>query len=241
MRGHFSVKLTLTAAMAVVMVFSSLTRARGADEAPDARELLKAARLTQGAQELRLIGSLRVGSKEQPFRLVLDQGAIHYEFLDNGDMITLRLGEKTSTLEEKRGGKTGKVTAARFDDPVRGTDIRYEDIAMRFLYWTDAKVIGSGTISGMSCWQVEVRPPSKNESQYSRVVLWIGKKEGALMKAESFDANNNWARRFAVRNTMKRDGSWLLKQMRIESADGRKSDPQPTYLEIDDLEERLKK
>jgi hypothetical protein len=231
----FSVKLPLTAVAWIAAFFLSAGSLCAA-EPPDARELLRMARLTQGEQDLRLIGQLRVGAAKQPFRLVLEKGAIRYEFLDNGDAITLRLGEKGSTLEEKRGGKTAKVTPARFDDPVRGTDIRYEDIALRFLYWTDAKVIGDDMISARSCWKVEVRPPAKAESQYKRVVLWIGKQDGALMKAESFDANDNWARRFVVRSVMKREGFWLLKQMRIESANGRKSDPQPTYLEIDDLE-----
>ncbi len=231
----FSVKLPLVVALWVIAFFSSAGVVSAA-EPPDAKELLRMARMTQGAQEWKLLGQLRLGSAKQPFRLVLDKGAIRYEFLDNNDAIILRLGDKTSTLEERKGGKAGKVVPARFDDPVRGTDISYEDLAMRFLYWNDAKVIGDGTISAHSCWQVEVRPPSKGDSQYSRVVLWIGKEDGAMMKAESFDANNAWARRFVVRSVMKREGYWLLKQMRIESAAGRKSDPQPTYLEIDDVE-----
>lgn len=211
------------------------------EETPDARELLRMARMTQGTQEWRLLGQVRVGSTKQPIRLVLDKGEIRYEFLDNGDSISLKLGEKGSTLEEKRGGKQAKVSPARFDAQVRGTDIRYEDLALRFLYWTDAKVVGDGLLSSHSCWKVEVRPPAKGESLYSRVVLWIGKDDGALMKAESFDANDKWARRFLVTGVMKRNGYWLLQQMRVESADGRFSDPQPTYLEIKDVEKEPEK
>jgi hypothetical protein len=202
---------------------------------PEARDLLRTARLNEGARGWKLRGNLRVGSKKQPFRLISDKNAIHYEFLDSGDTITLRPGEKSSTLEE-RGGKTSEVTAVEFGDSVRGTDIRYEDLALRFLYWSDAKVVGGDTMFATSCWKVEVRPPSKGESQYSRVVLWIGKELGALMKAEGFDQNDQCARRFVVRTVMKRQGVWLLKDMRIESADGRRSDPQPTYIEIDDVE-----
>lgn len=224
------VKSILTA-----LAFSLASATAADDPAPDAHELLRNARITQSAQVWKLRGQLRVGSKATPFRLVLDKGAIRYEFGDTGDSITLRLSEKGSTLEEKKGGKTAKVTLAKFDAPVRDTDISYEDLALRFLYWNDAKIAGGDIILTHKCWKVEVLPPP-GESQYTRVMLWIGRDDGALMKAESFDSRGNWVRKFTVRSVMKRDGYWLLKQMRIEHSTGRKEDPNPTYLEIDDVE-----
>lgn len=208
---------------------------RADDPPPDARDLLKSVRIAQSAQDWKLTGRLRTGNRKHPFRLDLEKGAIRYEFIDTGDTITLRLGEKGSTLEETKGGKTGRITAAKFDAPVRDTQISYEDLALRFLYWTDATVTGSGLIAAHSCWKVEVRPPNRKESQYNRVMLWIGKDDGALMKAESYDDAGKWARRFTVIGVMKRDGYWLLKQMRIESA-ARASTSSPTYLEIEDVE-----
>ena len=210
--------------------------ARADDPPPTAQELLKSVRIAQSSQDWKLTGRIRVGSKKIPFRLALEKGAIRYEFTDTGNIITLRLGEKSSTLEETKGGKTGRVTPAKFDAPVHDTDISYEDLAMRFLYWSDANVLGTGMISANSCWKVEVRPANVNDSQYARVVLWIGRDDKALMKAESYDASGKWARRFTVTSVMKRDGYWLLKQMRIESAHGRSVDPKPTYLEIEDVE-----
>lgn len=207
-----------------------------AEEAPDPVELLKSVRIAQSQQDWKLTGRLRSGREKIPFRLLLAGGAIRYEFTGTGDSLTLRLGEKSSTLEESKGGKTGRVSTARFDEPVHGTDITYEDLALRFLYWKDAAVAGSDIISAHRCWKVEVRPPGRGESQYSRVMLWIGRDDGALMKAESYDAAGKWMRRFTVTSVMKRDGFWLLKQMRIESAAGRSSDPVPTYLEIEDAE-----
>src|SRR4029077_17583456 len=129
-----------------------------------------------------------------------------------------------------------RVTAAKFDTPVHGTDISYEDLALRFLYWSDASVAGTDLIAAHRCWKVEVRPASANDSQYARVMLWIGREDGALMKAESYDASGKWVRRFTVTSVMKREGYWMLKQMRIESAHGRSVDPKPTYLEIEEVE-----
>jgi len=208
---------------------------RADDPPPNARELLKSVRVAQSAQNWKLSGRLRVGSRKLPFRLTLESGVIRYEFPDTGDTITLRLSEKSSTLEETRGGKTARVTAAKFDAPVRDTHISYEDLALRFLYWTDATVTGSDMIAAHRCWKVEVHPPTRKDSQYNRVMLWIGKDDGALMKAESYDDAGKWARRFTVIGVMKREGYWLLRQMRIESA-ARASTSSPTYLEIEDVE-----
>ena len=96
----------------------SLVSATAADDPPaDARELLRNARITQSSQVWTLRGKLRVGSKESPFRLILDKGSIRYEFTDTGDSITLRLSEKSSILEEKKGGKTAKVTRTQKIEP----------------------------------------------------------------------------------------------------------------------------
>ena len=228
------VKSILAAACAAfTLVFASGVRA---DDPPPAQELLKSVRIAQSSQDWKLTGRIRTGSKKIPFKLTLEKGAIRYQFTDNGDLLTLRLGEKTSTLEETKGGKTARITGAKLGQPVHDTEISYEDLSLRFLYWSDANVLGTDMISANRCWKVEARPASATDSQYARVVLWIGRDDKALMKAESYDASGKWTRRFTVTGVMKRDGYWLLKQMRIESAHGRSVDPKPTYLEIEDVE-----
>jgi Outer membrane lipoprotein-sorting protein len=219
---------------AACLVFAPIVRAE--DPPPSAKDLLKSVRIAQSSQDWKLTGRIRTGGRKTPFRLTLEKGAIHYEFTDNKDTLTLRLGEKNSTLEETKGGKTARVPAAKFDAPVHGTEISYEDLALRFLYWPDANVLGTDMIAAHRCWKVEARPAAANDSQYARVVLWIGREDGALMKAESYDAAGRWVRRFTVTSVMKREGYWLLKQMRIESSKGRSADPMPTYLEIEDAE-----
>lgn len=230
---QFCVKSILAAAFLTLALAPSI---RADDPPPSAKDLLKSVRIAQSSQDWKLTGRIREGSKKIPFHLALEKSAIRYEFTDNGDTLTLRLGEKSSTLEETKGGRTGRVSAAKFDAPVHGTDISYEDLALRFLYWSDANVLGTGMISANSCWKVEARPANANDSQYARVVLWIGQKDRSLMKAESYDASGKWVRRFTVTSVMKREGYWMLKQMRIENAKGRSADPMPTYLEIEDVE-----
>ncbi len=228
--------LRVKSILAAAFFSFALTSTLRAEDPPSAQELLKSVRIAQSSQDWKLTGRIRTGSTKIPFRLNLEKGSIRYEFTDNGDILTLRLGEKSSTLEETKGGKTGRVTPAKFDAPVHDTDISYEDLALRFIYWRDASVVGSDMISAHRCWKVEARPANDKDSQYARVMLWIGREDGALMKAESYDATGKWVRRFTVTSVMKREGYWMLKQMRIESSHGRSVDPKPTYLEIEEVE-----
>src|SRR5437868_6917335 len=98
---------------------------RADDPPPSAKDLLKSVRIAQSSQDWKLTGRIRTGSKKTPFRLALERGTIRYDFTDNGDALTLRLGEKSSTLEETKGGKTARVPAAKYDAPVHGTEISY--------------------------------------------------------------------------------------------------------------------
>ncbi len=219
------------AALAVIFV-SSVSFA--ADK-PDARELLKDARVAQGNANLKFTGHLRVGagSKKIPFILTISNGVVCYEFQDTKDTITLRLGEKESKLEQTTGGKTERITAAKFDDAVRNTSITYEDLAMRFLYWPDAKVVDSDAILTLDSWEVEIRPPAGTATQYSRVNAWFSKANNAMMKMEAYDAAGKVMRTFTARSAMKRDGDYFLKQMEIVGPDGKKRNA--TYLELEDL------
>jgi hypothetical protein len=229
MSTPFSVKSRLT--LFLVLVF--LAFAHSAD-APDARDLLRAARAAQANVDWKFTGHLRVGagSKKTPFILTISKGIVRYEFLDTKDTITLRMGEKDTRLEETKGGKTERVTTAKFDDPVRDTSITYEDLAMRFLYWPDAKVVDSYAIVGQSSWEVDIMPPAGTSSQYTKVKAWFSKADNVLMKMQGFDAAGKVLREFTVRSGMKREGSWYLKTMEIVGPGGKR---RATMFELDDL------
>jgi hypothetical protein len=216
---------TLVAALLCSVTFAA--------EKPDARELLKQARAAQGNVDWKFTGNLRVGagSKKIPFILSISNGVVRYEFQDTKDTITLRLGEKESKLEQTTGGKTERISAAKFDDPVRDTSITYEDLAMRFLYWPDAKVVDDAAILTRDSWEVEIRPPAGTVTQYSRVNAWFSKADSAMMKMEAFDAAGKSVRKFTARSAMKRDGFWYLKTMEIVGPGGMKK---ATYLELED-------
>ena len=206
-------------------------------DAPDPRQILNAVRINQAAQNRALRGSLRTGGRTIPFRLVSSTGSIRYEFTDPTLTLQLRLGPKDSRLEEVTKGSVEKVTPAHYDTRVRDTGITYEDLSLHFLYWQNAAMAGEQTMVLQKCWIVRVEPNAPGDSQYSKVLLWIGKNNGALMQAEAYDRAGKLLRRFKVISGQKTDeGLWILKEMRIESMSGSAADRAPTYLEIDGVD-----
>ncbi|MDP9291787.1 MAG: outer membrane lipoprotein-sorting protein [Verrucomicrobiota bacterium] len=201
------------------------------ETAPDAREILETARLGQTVQHRVLVGQLRNDDRIAPFRLVLNGSEIHYEFSEPDEALILKLGENQSRLDIERGGKRAPVS--HFDEKVRGSDITYEDLALRFLYWPVAKVEGDQVILTRRCWKLRLEPGSV-QSQYGMVILWVEKQSGALLRADCYDRAGNFSKRFEVRSVQKIDGGWLLKRMSISQMEnGRAVDKSPTYLEIE--------
>lgn len=225
----FHVKLRiLTAATALCLSgFAS-----GA-EAPDARDILKSVRAAQTAQQQSLTGKVRSGWKSVPFKLTMSGNTVRWEFSNPPETLQLRLGDRDLQFEEIGKGGAQAISPTRFDDKVRGTDISYEDLSLRFLYWTNATVEGDATMLMNKCWVVRVEPPSKNASQYSKVKLWITQNNGALMQAEAYGHDGTLVRRFKVISGQKTsDGLWMLKQMRIEQMTAG-ADKTPSYLEVE--------
>jgi Outer membrane lipoprotein-sorting protein len=199
---------------------------------PSAREILASVRLQQAGQQIDLQGQLRENEKVIPFHLTQTGPVIRYTFSNPSETLQLRLGDDDSRLEEVTRAGVEKVSPAQFDQKVRGTGVSYEDLALKFLYWQNARVTGEDSIRTRKCWKLELKAPSR-QSQYSNVFLWVDKSGGALMRMEGYDSNGQLAKRFEVVSAQKIEGRWFLKQMRIEEIQPGTGKVQTrTYLEI---------
>jgi hypothetical protein len=199
---------------------------------PSAKEILSTVRLQQAQQQLELEGQLREDQTVVPFRFTQTGPVIRYSFSKPDEALQLRLGDNDSRLEMVTSEGVEKVAPAQFDHKIRGTAVTYEDLALRFLYWPDAKVIGDDTIQLVDCWRLELRAPPR-QSQYPTVRLWVQKDGPAIMKVEGYDSSGKLAKRFTVVSGQKIEGRWFLKQMRIEEfVPGTSKVKTRTYLEI---------
>jgi hypothetical protein len=186
-----------------------------AQPVPSARDILESVRLRQAQQQIDLHGQLRQDEIHVPFELKQNGSTVRYIFTNPDESLQLQLGEKDSRLEQVSSEGVEKVRPAQFDQKIRGTDLTYEDLALKFLYWPDGQVLGNETIRSRYCWKLELRPPSP-QSQYSRMILWVDKSSGALMRMEGYDSKGQLAKRFEVVSAQKIEDRWFLKQMRIE-------------------------
>src|ERR1700730_8249091 len=167
----------------------------GAEPAPSARDILESARMGQTQQQIDLHGQLRQNEIVVPFQLIQSGSVVRYIFSNPDESLQLQLGEKDSRLDEL--SRDGVKKVAQFDRKIRGTDVTYEDISLKFIYWPDVDLQGADTIRTRKCWKLRLHAPS-HESQYSSVILWIDKASGALMRMEGYDWKGELAKHFEV-------------------------------------------
>jgi Outer membrane lipoprotein-sorting protein len=198
---------------------------------PSAREILDSVRMLEARQQIDLQGQLRQDNIVIPFRLIQNGPIIRYAFSSPDEILQLRLGENSSRLDLVTDTGTERF-AGKLNQKIRGTGITYEDLALKFLYWPNARVLGEETVRTRSCWKLQLQAPSR-DSQYSNVFLWVDKASGALMRLEGYDWNGQLAKRFEVISAQKIENRWFLKQMRVEELQpGTNHVQSRTYLEI---------
>ena len=199
---------------------------------PSAKEILDSVRMLESRQQIDLDGQLRDNEKVIPFHLTQTGPLIRYSFSDPEEVLQLRLGENGSRLDLVTDTGAEKFSGEKLSEKIRGTALTYEDLALRFLYWPNARVLGDETVRTRSCWKLQVTAAGR-DSQYWYVLLWVDKASGALMRMEGYDWNGKLAKRFEVISAQKIDNRWFLKQMRVEELQpGTNKVQARTYLEI---------
>ena len=188
--------------------------------------------MLESRQQIDLEGQLREDEKVIPFHLTQTGPVIRYSFTDPDEVLELRLGEDGSRLDVVTDTGAEKFSPEKLGEKIRGTVVTYEDLALKFLYWPNARVLGDETVRTRSCWKLQVTAAGR-DSQYWYVLLWVDKASGALMRMEGYDWNGKLAKRFEVISAQKIDNRWFLKQMRVEEMQpGSTKIRARTYLEI---------
>src|SRR6266436_9806914 len=215
-----------------VVVFTFVVAVLSAAPPPSAKEILDSVRMLEARQQIDLEGQLREDEKVIPFHLTQTGPLIRYSFADPEEVLQLRLGENGSRLDLVTAAGLEKFPAEKLNEKIRGTGISYEELALKFLYWPNPRVLGDETVRTRSCWKLQSVAPSR-DSQYWNVVIWVGKASGSLMRMEGYDWNGKLAKRFEVISSQKIDDRWFLKQMRVEELQpGTNKVRARTYLEI---------
>ena len=200
----------------------------------DANAILDQLRSAQAQINRTLTGRLRPENADPiPFQLQLKGGEFDYKFTNPPETIKLQLTENGSVLKDEKASVHQILTGSRLSESVRGTDISYEDLSLRFIYWKNAKYEGEQRVRTITCSIVLVQPSARN-TEYGSVRLWIAKDRGALIKAEGYNWQGKAIKRFEVISGQQIEGKTIFKQIRIERLDPQNGKViSRSYLELD--------
>jgi hypothetical protein len=213
--------------------------------APDPAKLVREVRYSQAEQSYDLTGKLEKGRNKVPFKMSMieELDMIRFRFTNPTQIISLVLKDNRYELTEQVAGQKPKELAQnRYGECIRGTDVTYEDISQRFLYWPNPKLLGDEKLRITvlrDTWVVRLDNP-RRLGPYGVVKIWIDKESKALLQVEGFDWEGRKIKRFEVINVQKDQefGMWLLEKMRVETIDHKGNRKEKTYMAMDRPEKR---
>src|ERR1700721_1753691 len=131
-----------------------------------ANAILDQIRSAQAQISRTLTGRLRPENGDPiPFQLQLKGPEFDYKFTNPSETIKLQMTDSGSVLSDEKSTGQQILAGSRLSEPVRGTDITYEDLSLRFIYWKNAKFEGEQRVRTITCSIVLVQPSARN-SEY---------------------------------------------------------------------------
>ena len=209
-----------------VFVLSLLATVAVSAQQPDAKTILEGARMAATLTKLDdgLRGTVSKNDKKIPVTLFLKGKDIQFQFQEKAKdplrIFHMRIGDNAFNLFEIIDGKTVNFPAAKLVSPIGGTDLTYEDLALRFFYWPNPKLEGTEDVGGQSCYKIRVDKPKGTAGRYEVVYVWVHAKFGAFMRIRGHDKNGGLVKEFQVEDVMQIDKDvWTLRKMQVSSHD----------------------
>jgi hypothetical protein len=204
---------------------------------PDAAALVREVRLSQAEHSYELTGQLEKGRDKVPLKISKQLGTISFHFTEPAQIISLTLKDNRFELTEQGPGQKPKeLEQKRYGEKIGGTDVTYEDISQRFLYWSNPRLLGDEKLRITvlrDTWVVRLDNP-RRLGPYGVVKIWIDKESKALLQVEGFDWNGSKVKRVEVIKAQKDkvSGLWLQETMRIETIDQQGKSKEKTYMKL---------
>lgn len=215
-------------------------------EADELLREMRTALTSQGSRDV--LGSIRKGSTRVPFSLSArgDTIAFQYKQGDAWKRFDVHIGSKEVRLMLVNNGKAVVMSPANYSQNIAGTDVTYEDLSLRFLYWKGGTILpdsADSRIKGRDCFIVQAANPSSGVGQFATVRMWIDKENGTVWQVDGYGADGKLRKRFSITSVQRlSDGSWFFKQMKMEvrNPQNDRRTIALDYLEMDDIPEKKK-
>ena len=206
-------------------IFLIATVLPAAARQPDAKAILEGARMSATLTRLDegLSGNLRKGRDRTPVVLFLKGEDIQFQFKENNgpwQIFHMRIGDAEFNLFEIVDGKTRAFAPEKLVQPIAGTDLTSEDLALRFFYWPNPKFEGEENVGGQPCYKIRIDKPRGAAGRYEVVYVWVHRKFGAFMKIRGHDKNGGLVKEFQVEDIMQiAKDTWTLRKMQVATHD----------------------
>jgi len=221
----------------MALVSIGILNGQGVATAPTAESILKGARQVAVLQHQALNGHIKKDGRKIQVALFLQGEDIQFQVADSEkrtwEKFHMKLAQDQFDLFEFEGKQAKRFPSAKLSQPIRQTDLTYEDLAMRFLYWKNAHVEGEERVQGQDCWKLRLINPG-TAGDYKIVYAWIHKKAGALMQVVGYNAAGKPLKVFKITKLMRVGNEYTLRTMRVDSMDPATNKSRGvTYLEFE--------
>ena len=226
--------------LAAAFLFAAVAPLRA--QAPDPNQMIRNIRLSATLQEFDLNGSIRGGGKKFPIGLAVREENMQFN-LGNGERFHIRLGdEKADLLTVADDGKTTRFPAGKLSQSIATTDVTYEDLTLRFLYWPNAQLEGEENMNGADCHRIRLENPG-GQGAYKVVYVWVHKRYGAFWQIRAHDRAGKPIKEFLVNDVMQLPGkkAYTVKSMRVNTLEERGKEYRTksvTYLDFENPKKR---
>ncbi|MDA7891469.1 outer membrane lipoprotein-sorting protein [Akkermansiaceae bacterium] len=211
------------------IVLSSLAQAQ------TAKEIMESVRQVAVLQKEQILtGVIRKGVKKTPLNLFLKGKDIQFTLNDGTEGFHLRLEDDKQELWDITNGKAKKFPVSKIGASVANTDLTYEDLALKFLYWPNPNKYEGGKIGLEDCWRIHIVNPEKSGS-YREVSVWVTKKHRALARVVGYGPRpaRRPLKQFEIIDVMKVNGVFTVETMKVSRFDEKRRVIGDTYLEFD--------
>jgi hypothetical protein len=186
-----------------------------------------------------LNGSVRSDKtkKKYPILLKTSGHTQEYDFQDQPLQIRVTLDPGTSKVERRTsvGGAWAPVTGSARLQPIFGSDLTYEDLAVDFVNWDDTQPLGLDTIKTLKAYVYEATPAAKDHSQYAKVRYWVSSLYWAFLRIDGINAAGRTVKRVEVQDVMQIGKFTVFKEMKVSTEDPTRTDIplSTTFIDID--------
>ena len=185
--------------------------------AQTAEQIMAEVRQVAGLQEHQdLKGFMKSRGKKTSFDMFLRGKEVHFRIDDGKDAFALRLGPQKQELFDTSSGSARPFPGRKISQPIAGTEVTYEDLAMKFLYWPNPQIAGEAKIKLQDCWRIHLRNPGST-GRYREVSVWVSKEQRALMRVIGYGPapQRTALKQFEVLDIMRRNGVWTVRKLKV--------------------------